>query len=248
MVTNKWFGGIGLHEEKALGLVVIAGIVSILGACGDEKETENVTAVSSTSEKTAESVFETRPQEESDESTKKVAKNVEELKMIDNPEENAEWDYILDSGYYKEIFQAIKEYVESEELENFTREDIMYGLGRDYKEDELYYVMDNIIDVDWKQKAIKKAQNYLKEDPHSYKGIKLELETDGFWPDEYKYAANNLKIDWQEQANKYAEIQVKEHNKNEHYRDMMIEDLQYNLKFEEQQAIIAVDKALAGLK
>lgn len=240
-------------KKKVLGIVAVVGIITILGACGDEKENENSVVVSNTSKETTESAFETRPQDDSKskESTEKSNKNVDQLKMIDNPEENAEWNYILDNGYYKEVFQAIKDYVESEDIENFTREDIMYGIGRDIQEKHLYYVMDNIIDVDWNQKALKKAQSYIEEGTgeHSYESMKLRLGVnDGFWPDEYDYAVNNLKVDWQEEANKYAEIQVKEYGKNEHYRDQMIEDLQYNHKFEKQQAINAVDKALTGTK
>lgn len=72
-------------------------------------------------------------------------------------------------------------------------------LFEDYSKEDAEYAV-NILDVDWKEQAVKKAESYLETMAFSQKGLLEQLQYEKFTDEEAEYGVSNITVDWKEQA------------------------------------------------
>ena len=73
-----------------------------------------------------------------------------------------------------------------------------------FPQDAIDYAMENIT-VNWNEKALEKAENYLDLMAFSDEGLREQLAFEDFPQDAIDYAMENIMVDWNEQARKKAE-------------------------------------------
>ena len=91
------------------------------------------------------------------------------------------------------------------------------------------------------ENAVRKAQDYLRQDNFSHVGLVEQLEYDQFSPEDAEYAVSNISVDWNAQAAGKAKSYLQQ---DAFSHEGLIEQLEYD-KFTPGQAAYGV--AAAGL-